>query len=283
MHKVPALFILTLLAASAGAADLEPARNLYQRTEYDAALKLLNSLETSDGPALALAGKAHYGKGEFKKASEALEQAVAASPHNSDYWSWLGKAFGKRADTSSFITAPRYASKCRRAFERAVELDPNNPEAVNDLFSYYLEAPGFLGGGLDRAGALAERIGELDRAEYHWAQAQLARKRKQFTSAETHLRKAMDLAPNQVGRVIDLAAFLAGRGRAQESDAVFRKARELAPEAPKVLFARAGAYIEADREPEAARKLLEQYLSSDLTPEDPPRQEAEKLLRRIGK
>lgn len=164
-----------------------------------------------------------------------------------------------------------------------MELDPNNPEAVNDLFSYYLEAPGFLGGGLDRASALAERIGELDRAEYHWAQAQLARKRKQFTSAEEQLRKAMELAPNQVGRVIDLAAFLAERGRAQESDAAFRKARELAPEAPKVLFARASAYIETDREPEATRKLLEQYLWSDLTPEDPPRREAEKLLRGIGK
>ena len=36
-------------------------------------------------------------------------------------------------------------------FEKSVELDGKNLEAINDLFSYYLEAPGFLGGGLDKA------------------------------------------------------------------------------------------------------------------------------------
>jgi hypothetical protein len=32
-----------------------------------------------------------------------------------------------------------------------VALEPQNKEGLNDLFSHYLEAPGFLGGGTDMA------------------------------------------------------------------------------------------------------------------------------------
>jgi tetratricopeptide (TPR) repeat protein len=278
MHKAFAIFVLTALPGSAGPAALEQARQLYERTEYDTALKLLLPLKEKDGPALALIGKAYFRKKEFKKASDFLQQAVAADPSNSAHQHWLGKAFGRRAEASSFLTAPHYASKCRKAFETAVELNPGNLEAMNDLFSYYLEAPGFLGGGFDKAAALAERIGELDQAEYHYAQAQLAKKRKQYAAAEEHLRRAIDLAPGQVGRLIDLAKFLAERGRVEESDTAFQRARQIAPDSAKVLFETARTYLEGNRNLAAARELLEQYVSSSLTPEDPPREQAEELL-----
>ena len=37
---------------------------------------------------------------------------------------------------------------------RRWQLDPNNREAVANLFEYYLEAPGFLGGGVEKAEAV---------------------------------------------------------------------------------------------------------------------------------
>jgi hypothetical protein len=40
--------------------------------------------------------------------------------------------------------------------------------------------------------------------------------------------------------------------------------------------------IENHRNLEQARGLLEEYLHASLTPDDPPREEAEKLLRRAG-
>lgn len=61
--------------------------------------------------------------------------------------------------------------ECRKAFERAVQLNPSNVEALNDLFEYYLEAPGFLGGGLDKASDAANRIGKLDPVEQHTTSA----------------------------------------------------------------------------------------------------------------
>jgi Tfp pilus assembly protein PilF len=217
--------------------------------------------------------------GEFKKATEVLEQASSADPRSSIIQHWLGRAYGRRAETSSFLTAPRYASRCRQYFEKAVELDSSNVEAMNDLLEYYLEAPGILGGGLDKAAGLIERISEKDPVEKHYALARLAEKRKEFHTAEQHLRNAVDLAPKQVGRVIDLARFLAKHGKVAESDAMFQRAATLAPGHPKVLFSRAQAYVESKRNLDQARELLERYLKSNLTPEDPPREKAEQLLR----
>jgi len=277
---VTALLVsLTLWTALAVPAHLERVQELYQRTEYDAALRLLLPIPGKDAPTYQLIGQCHYMQGNPKKASEFFEKAVAADPLSSEHRLWLGRAYGRRAETSSFVTAPSFATKARQNFEKAVELDPRNLEAVNDLFEYYLDAPGFLGGGLEKAAALAKRIGELDPAEYHYAQARLAEKRKEFQTAENQLRRATQLAPRQVGRLIDLAKFLAKQGRYQESDEAFREARKIAPDSPRVLFEQASVYIRARRNIELARELLKRYLESPLTPDDPPRSKAEELLR----
>jgi Flp pilus assembly protein TadD len=287
---VKSWFLLTLVSgllvpvssALAARPELDRARELYQRTEYDAALRVLAPLPQKDGPVYALIGQCYYMEGDPKKASDNFEKAVSLNPNDSDYSLWLGRAFGRRAETSTFVTAPAYATKARDAFERAVQLNPGNLEAISDLFEYYLEAPGFLGGGLDKAATLAGRMEKLSPAEGAWAQARLAEKRKEFATAEQHLRRATDLAPRQVGRVIDLASFLAKTGRYQESDEAFRQAQSIAPDSPKVMFARASTYIQTGRNLGLARLLLKRYLDAPLTPDDPPRREAEQLLRQVS-
>jgi Flp pilus assembly protein TadD len=85
-----------------------------------------------------------------------------------------------------------------------------------------------------------------------------------------------------VGRVLDLAKFLARQGRIAESDALFTRAEQIRPDDPRVIFARARSYVEGKRNLDDARQLLQRYATLDLTPDDPPRAAAEKLLRRIA-
>jgi len=279
MRKFLVFALLATGIASAQPPDVLRARDLYQRTRYEAALQLLEAVQPKDDTAYALMGRCQYMLGEFKKASEALERAVRLEPDNAEHYLWLGRAYGRRAETSSFITAPGLASKARANFEKAVFLNPRNSEAVSDLFDYYLEAPGVLGGGIDKANALAERTIDQDPAEYHYRLALIADKRKQYKDTEEQLRRAADLAPRQVGRVIDLAKFFSRRGQYEESEAAFRQAEQMAPESPRVLFERAQAYVRSNRNLDLARKLLVRYLGSALTPDDPPREEAERLLK----
>ena len=159
----------SLLTAQTG--DLEQARKLYQYTEYERSLKILQAMQPKDGAVYLLIGQNHYMLGEYKKATESMEKAVAADPGNSDYEMWLGRAFGRRAETSSPFTAMPSANKARQHFERSVQLNPRNLEAMSDLFEYYVEAPGFMGGGLDKATRLAERMAAVDPVQGLAAQA----------------------------------------------------------------------------------------------------------------
>jgi Flp pilus assembly protein TadD len=220
--------------------------------------------------------------GEYKKATEVLEKAVVLEPDNAECLHWLGRAFGRRAETGSPFTAPGYASKARQMFEKAVALDPSSKEATGDLLDFYLEAPGFLGGGMRQAQELVARIAQTDPAEGHYAQALLDDKRKQYDDAEQHLRRAVELAPRQAGRVLELAKYVAKRGRVKESEALFDQAMQMAPNSPKMLFERAATYIKEGRNLENARELLERYIRSPLTPNDPPRERAEALLKKTG-
>ena len=96
------------------------------------------------------------------------------------------------------------------------------------------------------------------------------------------MRSAVALAPRQIGRLVDLARFLADRGRVKESDEQFAEAARIAPKSPELLFARAETYIQQKRNLKDAHELLERYLASPLTPDDPPRQEARTLLSQTG-
>jgi cytochrome c-type biogenesis protein CcmH/NrfG len=257
------------------------ARSLYQQTQYRQALQLLEPAQPKSPSVHALIGQCYYMLEDYKKASEAFQRAVDVEPGNSVYWDWLGRAYGRRAETSSFFTAPSYASKARQYFEKAVQLDPQNLDAVDDLFEYYLEAPGFLGGGKDKAAELSERIREPSPARYHSMQARLAEKDKKMDVAEREFRAAIEAAPQEAGRLIDLARFFARQGNHTESDAAFAQAREVAPQNAQLKFQLARTYIDTKRNLDQARTLLEEYLKSPLTPDDPPRADAEELLKKI--
>ncbi len=278
---------IAFLAASAAAAThpslpnsgLARAEQLYRRAEYRAAIDTLQALDAKDAAGYALLGKAYFMEGQYKDALANLQKAAGQDCRSSDYEDWLGKAYGRVAETSSFVTARGYAKKTVHAFERAVELDPSNVEALTDVFEYYLEAPGIVGGGIDKAENVARRMAELNAAEYHWQRARLAEKRKEFAAAEGEFRSAIEGAPGDVGRTLDLAGFLASRGRYAESEALFHAADEKYPDSPKVMYARAAAYIQSKRNLEQAEALLERYLQTPITSEEPAHREAAALLK----
>jgi tetratricopeptide (TPR) repeat protein len=237
-----------------GADPLSKAEELYGRADYQASLRLVREDGQASAQALGLIGRDHFMLGDYKKAAEAFERAFRMEPGNSEYAHWLGRSFGRRAETAAPFFTGRYASKAREYFEKAVALDGGNEAALRDLFEYYLEAPGCLGGGFDKAEAIARQIGERNPGQGLVGQAKLANRRHEFDTVDEQLRRVVDMARH--GRI----------------------AASLAPNSPQVIFARARLYMEQKRN-DRARALLNEYLRSNLTPGDPLRVEAQKLLK----
>ncbi len=272
---------MALSGASPATSNLFKAEELYQHTDYEGSLAVLDK-KSFEPAVLFLIGRDYFMLGDFKKSTEYLQQATETAPQNAEYMDWLGRAFGRRAETSNMILAPAFAAKAREAFERSVQLNPKNSEALSDLFDYYLEAPGFLGGGFDKAARIADQVALVDPPEGFSEKSRLAQKRKEYPRAEEQLRQAIAVAPRSVGQLIELAKFLANQGRTHESDAVFQQAQRVAPNSPRVWFAQAKIYIKQNRNLDQARNLLEKYVQSSLTVDDPPRQEALRLLKQAG-
>jgi Flp pilus assembly protein TadD len=263
--------------------DLTDAQKMFRRTNYTAVIELLKPEAGKDAGAASLSGQSYLMLGNAGKAVEFLNKAVELEPENASYQLWLGRAYGRKAETDFPLAAPHDASKARAHLEKALELDPNGSDVTDDLFEYYLQAPGFLGGGFDKAARMAEKIAKRDPAEGEFAKARLAEERKDYSSAEALLRRALELAPKQPKRLLDLAVFLAKRGRYEESDATFLEARKFAPQAPRVLFREAATYIQQNRKPDEARELLKQYIASNnVGPDDPSKKEARELLRKVS-
>ncbi len=282
MIRLGTAVILAAALGAAAAPDLARARELYQRTEYQASLNLLLSSHDKSQETLELIGQDCFMLGDYKKASDAFDHALALGKGSAALYVWAGRAYGRRAETSGPFSAPGFASHARKYFETAVQLDISDKEATGDLLDYYLEAPGFLGGGLNKAQDLAQKVLAADPAEGQHMLAMLAEKSKDYTNAEAHLRRAIDLAPKQASRVMELARFLAKRGRVKESDGLFDQAMRMAPQDHSILFYRAQTYIEGKRNLNDARAMLQTYLSASLSPNDPPRERAQELLSKAN-
>lgn len=282
MRKLLCLAILSAAGLLAVSSEWTDANNLYLRTEYQKSLAVLQNSPQKDAATLQLMGQDFFMLGEYKKATDAFEKAAALDPNNPKLIHWLGRTYGRRAEMANMFAAPGWASKTRQMFERAVELDPSNKDALGDLLDFYLDAPGFLGGGLEKAERLARMILQEDPAEGHYAEGIVADRKKEYDTAEEQFRRAVELAPRQVSRVLVLARYLANHDRVAESDALFERAAQMAPDNPRVIYDRATTYIKEKRNLETAKKLLERYVQAPLTPDDPPRERALAMLEKLG-
>jgi tetratricopeptide (TPR) repeat protein len=285
VEAMPAAILFAFVTGILYAANTSPLA-LYNRTEYAAAVALLNQ-SNPDAGNLELLGQCWLMLGDFKKATDVLERAAAMDPGDSTIQTWLGRAWGRRAETSFALLAAGYATKSRQAFEKALQLNAANTDALGDLSDFYIDAPSLVGGGLEKAASLLPQFARYDPVGGYLAQARIAEKKKQFADAEADLRRAIEMGPGKVGLVLNLAQFLSRRGRYEESEKAFAQAEHVAenatPDSPRILYARADSYISARRNMDQARDLLKKYLAAtNLTPDDPPRWQAQNLLRKAG-
>jgi len=135
-------------------------------------------------------------KDKRKDALERFEVAVELSPGNADYQYWFAAASFERVDDVNMLSKMSLASDGRKAFEKAIAIDPNFVAARIGLAQFYLGAPGIAGGSVEKAKAqgdallaLPNKTGEyqgrmvlagIAAHEKDWAEMS-----RQFTLAET--------------------------------------------------------------------------------------------------
>lgn len=224
---------------------------------------------------------------EYREAQDQFERAASRDPENSEYQLWLGLAIGRRAEQMSGLRrlgAMSLAKQVKRRFERSVELDSSNVEALEALQGYHFQAPRIIGGSMAAAENIAGLIETVDKARGAVAWAAFHEEEGDFDKAGRHLERARELAPDDTDHLLAHAGFLARRGLHEESDELFEMAFARDPENPDVWIGAAKAWVGAKRKSQYARakELLERYLTSpDRKPDSAPPSQVRKLLKRL--
>jgi tetratricopeptide (TPR) repeat protein len=277
---VAALF--AFLACTAGAADNATALLAAGRVD-DAINTLRGELsQTPNNPQVHnLLCRAYFALEDWDRAASACEKAVELAPNNSHYHLWLGRTYGEKADASSFFTAAGLAKKVRTEFERAVELDPKNVDAHTDLAEFYLEAPGIVGGGQDKARAQAAKLAVLDDAKAHWINGRMAEKKKDFATAEQEYRAAIRADNGSADSWLNLASFYRHTGRLNDMEKAIDQISAAPMKASVVLVDAAETLVRAGRDFPLAIQLLRRYIASGSPSEEAPIFKAHYLLGTI--
>lgn len=107
-------------------------------------------------------GRIYFDEEDYEEATEWFKNAAKYNEELSKYAMWLGHAYGRRAQNAGKLKQAFYAKDSRKNYEKAIELDPDNVEARESAIEFYLQAPGFLGGGRDKAEEQATLISNID-------------------------------------------------------------------------------------------------------------------------
>jgi tetratricopeptide (TPR) repeat protein len=269
--KIPRLFVLialclatSLTSASCRAADLAPATRALLEGRADTVIALLDPIlaaNPGDGEAHLLLCRAYYSEEQPASAAAQCADALKTLSQDSAAQDWAGRAFGLEASGAGPINGLRLALKVRAAFEAAVQLDPHNGEAVNDLSEYYIDAPAVIGGGFDKAAHLADESEAGLPQQAHRIRALSAEKQKDYAAAEREFRAAVAVAGHPAAWT-DLGAFYARRSQPEQAVDALRHAITADRAHDASLVDAATILIKIKQEPQLAERALRDYVAS---------------------
>ena len=213
--------------------------------------------------------RAAFAREDFDGAIALAERLAASAPLSPASRIWLGRALGQKALHSSLLTRIGWGKKCKKAFEEAVVLDPDDLDARFELMRYLVVAPGIAGGDRDRARAEVAEIARRSPGRGRVAEGTLGEGEKDFRAAEAAFRKAAETDGADPTAANALGGFLLRQKRPAEALA-FWKTRVAAD--PTDLLARYGfarAAVASGTGLKEAAEGMRAYLAVPPLPEAP--------------
>ncbi|HEX4824459.1 MAG TPA: TRAP transporter TatT component family protein [Candidatus Polarisedimenticolaceae bacterium] len=176
-------------------------------------------------------------KAKRKEALEQFEKAAELKPGDADYQYWIGSASFDHIDDVNLLSQMSLASKGRKAFEKAIELDPSHVAARVGLATFYIEAPSIAGGSPEKAKVQAEGLltlpGKRGEFQGRMVLARLAGDAKKWDEMLTQLRAAEtaggDGADPMVALRSEASLLLTEKKDAEAAAPIVERYRQAAP------------------------------------------------------
>ncbi|MEO8577612.1 MAG: tetratricopeptide repeat protein [Gemmatimonadales bacterium] len=239
-------------------------RKLFEERKFNEARAVLEPVGKTDATGAFLLGRIALEQNDPRKSVDWLEKAVELSPRSSEYWDWLGRAYGSQAQNASKLRLPSLASKTKNAWEKAVALDPENLEARQDIIQYYLQAPGFLGGSKDKARAMANEIKRRNQYRGAFAIASVCNSVKDHACVEREMQFVATTWPDSAAVHSQLAAFYTTAKQYDRAFAVLDKRLQSKPSESVTLYALGRTASISGQNLDRGEQALRAYLAAPV-------------------
>jgi tetratricopeptide (TPR) repeat protein len=266
MRTIAAIALLCLLLSTcaAGQTKFENAVRLYDdgKTEQSKAL-FLEAVDEAPGNA-----EAYYFLGilsintDYEKAIEYLQKAIGLAGNNAKYHLMLGNAYGVKAQRAGIFSKLGAASDCKEQYLTAVNLDPKYTDARRNLMEFYLQAPGLVGGSVEKASAQSDTIKTYDPYAGYLAEARVHEYKKEKTQQEECYRKAISIDPKKLAAYRGLWLLSMSDNNTAKADDVFKRA-SAAVDDKSELYYWAGMYYVEKNDLAKARSLFQKALEKN--------------------
>jgi tetratricopeptide (TPR) repeat protein len=275
MRTVPLLLILLLAPFTGSALSPESRTDVMRDLQLghaDHALELLQDAPASknDAEAQQFLCRLALQLERWDEAVTACGKAVALDDNSSYNHLWYGRALGEKAERVSFIKAYGLAKRVRSEFQAAVALDPRNAEALSDLGEFYTEAPGIVGGGKDKAAAVAVKLDDVDRARAEELRGRIAESDKDTAAAEQHFRQAIAASSRPANYWMVLGSFYRKQNDLDHMQEAIHAGLEANGARGEPLVDAAHLLTRTGQDPQTAIRLLREYLASPEKSEEEP-------------
>jgi tetratricopeptide (TPR) repeat protein len=212
--------------------------------------------------------RAYFMMEEWDRGISNCERARNLDPQNSLYYLWLGRIYGEKADRAGFFSAAGLAKKVRTSFERAVELAPNDWAPRADLGEFYVEAPGIVGGGKDKAREQANALMQMKPDKAYWLLGRIAEKNKDTAEAERLFRAGIAVTHGSRAWV-ELAIFLRHANRLDDMENALHDLENAQVDDHLALMDAASLTVRTGRNPALGIRLLQHYFAVGPVEEGP--------------
>jgi tetratricopeptide (TPR) repeat protein len=263
------LWLPNVLAGQNGETDgvrlFEAGKYKEAKTVFEPAFKA----NTRDAAAAFYLGRIALEERKHERAADYFETATKLDPRSTTYFLWLGRAYGREAQQANVLRQPGLAKRTKSAWERAIELDPDNLDARSDLIQYYVQAPGFLGGSTAKAIEQAEAIRERNALRGYLELGALYERDKKFADAEkAYLAASKEKSDRHVG-TYRLGLFYQNTGAFDKAFDLFEAMIVANPTESGALFQIGKTGAMSGQRLDRAAEALEAYLTTTPGRNDP--------------
>jgi tetratricopeptide (TPR) repeat protein len=206
---------------------------------------------------------------KFGPAGSEFEKAVRVEPGNAVFHFWFGRASGEQVARANPLRQPGLARRTKGEFEKAVALDSAYVSPREGLVRYYLAAPRFVGGGIDRARQQAEEIAKLNPYRGGLAHANVAFAAKDTLGLIRVHEELIDQFPDSIASYFALVNVQLTRKQWALAWSAVDRLERIQPELPATQYAVGRVAAESGEQLDRGESALRFYLLHTPQPDEP--------------